>query len=140
MTTEPIVFDDFYLGPFEIRLSFHDACDTLSYEVLACDPCPAATSDEVTHPHVEANQLCEGDGRPMIRQALQQGNLADFFLIVRQILATYNSASAYVQLDQWAGRDCPDCGYSMNEDELICCSDCETDVCGAPYLERATSD
>ena len=79
---------------------------------------------------IAANRLCEGEGRPLIRQALRQGRLADFFLIVRQILATYNSGSAYVQLDQWSGRDCPDCGTSLNEDESICCTDCETDVCG----------
>ena len=130
VTTEPIVLEETYLGPFEIKLSWTDTCDPLNYEVSACDPHPAATSDEVTHPHVESNHLCEGDGGPLIRRALQQGRLGDFFLIVRQILETYNSGSAYVQIDQWAGRDCPDCGSSMNEDELICCSDCETDVCG----------
>ena len=128
--TETVVLEETHLGPFEIRLSWTDAGDSLSYEVLACDPQPAAASDEVTHPHVEANRLCEGAGRPLILQALRQGRLADFFLIVRQILTTYNSGSAYVQLDQWSGRDCPDCGSPLNEDESICCSDCETDVCG----------
>jgi hypothetical protein len=130
VTTDPITLEDVYLGPFDIKLSWTDAFAPLSYEVSACDPQPAATSNEVTHPHVESNQLCEGDGHPLIRQALQQGRLADFFLIVRQVLKTYNPHSAYVQLDHWSGRDCPDCGNSMCEDELICCPECETDVCG----------
>jgi hypothetical protein len=130
VTTESIVLEGMDLGPFEIKLSWTEVGAPLLYEVSACDPQPAATSDVVTHPHVEANQLCEGDGRPLIRQALQQGRLADFFLIVRQILQTYNSASAYVQLDQWSGRNCPDCGTLLNEDESIHCSNCEADVCG----------
>jgi hypothetical protein len=130
VTTEPIVLEETYLGPFEIRLHWNDPCDPLVYEVSACDPQPAATSDDVTHPHVEANQLCEGDGRLMIRQALQRAHLLDFFLIVRQILETYNAHSAYVQLNQWSGRDCRDCGAPMCEDEAICCAACETDVCG----------
>jgi hypothetical protein len=130
VTTESIILEDVYLGPFEIKLSWSDASTPLSYEVSACDPHPATSSDIVTHPHVESDRLCEGDGSPLIRQALQQGRLADFFLIVRQILETYNSGSAYVQLDQWSGRDCPDCGYSMTEDEMIGCSHCETDLCG----------
>ena len=130
VTTEPIVLEETYLGPFEIKLSWTDARAPLIYEVSASDPHPAATSDDVTHPHVEAKQLCEGDGGPLIRQALRQGHLADFFLIVRQILETYNSDSAYVPIHQWAGRHCPDCGTSMHEDESIYCSGCETDVCG----------
>lgn len=131
VTTEPIVLEETYLGPFEIKLIWTDACDVLSYEVLACDPHPATTSDEVTHPHVESERLCEGDGRVPIRQALQQARLADFFLIVRQILETYNSGSAYVQLDQWAGRSCSDCGCQYDEENGVCCSDCEIDLCDA---------
>ncbi len=129
-TTKAIVLEGIYLGPFEIRLSWTSTCSPLIYRVSACDPHAATTSNEVTHPHVEAKQLCEGEGRSVIRQTLQQGRLADFFLIVRQILATYNSASAYVPLDQWSGRDCPDCAASMLEDDAISCSECETDICG----------
>ena len=131
VTTEPIVLEETYLGPFEIKLSWTGAGDLLSYEVLACEPHPATTSDETTHPHVESDRLCEGDGSPLIRLALQQGRLADFFLIVRQILETYNSGSAYVQLDQWSGRSCPDCGDHYDDDSGVCCGDCESDVCGA---------
>ena len=131
VTTEPIVLDDIYLGPFEIKLNWADAGDSLSYEVFACDPYPPTTADNVTHPHVESNHLCEGDGGPLISQALQQGHLMDFFLIVRQILETYNSSSAYVQLDQWSGRPCSDCGDHYDEESGVCCPDCESEVCDA---------
>jgi len=131
VTTEPIVLDEVYLGPFEIKLDWTDAWDPLRYEVLACDPHPASSSDGVTHPHVEADRLCEGDGSPVIRQALRQGRLADFFLIVRQILEMYNSGSAYIPLDQWSGRECPDCGDHYDEDDFVRCGECESAICDA---------
>ncbi len=129
VTTEPIVLEDIYLGPFEIKLSWANAGDSLGYEVLARDPHPPTTAEDVTHPHIESDHLCEGDGSMPIRQALQQGRLADFFLIVRQILATYNSGSAYVQLDQWSGQSCSDCGGHYDDDSGVCCPECESEIC-----------
>ena len=57
--------------------------------MIALDPSPAASNSETTHPHVQTNQLCEGDGRSAIRHAMREGRLLDFFVLVRQILQTY---------------------------------------------------
>jgi len=52
-----------------------------------------------------------------------------FFLLVRQILGTYNSGSAYVRLEDWQGADCHDCGRLMHEDDRGTCERCECDIC-----------
>ena len=131
--TDPIELEEVFLGAFEIRLHFMH--QPLDYEIVACDPQPPRCCDHVTHPHVEDQSLCEGEGRAAIRNSLQQGRLADFFLIVRQILNTYNGSSAYVALDRWQGRDCPGCGSELNDDE---CSECE--ACGSDFCHACVSD
>ena len=130
VTTEPITLEETELGAFEIRLSYSSADRDLSYEVIAVDPNPSTKSDEITHPHVESNCLCAGDGRVAIKHALQQGRLLDFFLVVRQVLDSYNPSSAYAELDKWYGQSCPDCGAEACDDDLCTCEDCETRVCG----------
>ncbi len=128
--TESITLEEVELGAFEIRLSWSSVDPGLSYEVIAVDPHPCANSDEVTHPHVESNVLCAGDGRYAIKSALEQGRLFDFFLVVRQVLDTYNPGSAYVELASWYGQTCPDCGADVCDDDLYTCEDCETSICG----------
>ena len=130
VVTEPIELDEIYLGEFEIRLSWSSRHEPLDYRVIARDPQPAAKSDLITHPHVEDERLCEGEGRLAIKIALEQGRLFDFFLVVRQILGTYNESSAYVELDNWYGLTCADCGCNTHEDELYTCEDCATGICG----------
>jgi hypothetical protein len=129
VVTEPIELEDVYLGPFEIRLQWKYA--ELGYTVIARDPQPSARSSDVTHPHVDHEHLCEGDGRVPIRNALRQGRLADFFVIVRQVLETYNPSSAYVSLDQWFSGDCPDCGGELYDDDSSGCEHCGNSFCSS---------
>jgi hypothetical protein len=131
VTTDPIELRGVYLGPFEIRLAWCDlaAGHPNNYRVIALDAQPAASNGEVTHPHVLAEAVCEGDGRMSIRSALQQGRLFDFFLIVRSLLDTYNSASPYVSLTDWHGISCADCGTSTGEDGSYTCEKCQSTVC-----------
>jgi hypothetical protein len=100
-----------------------------AYRVIAVRPCPAAGNDEVTHPHVRDETLCEGDGSVPIRAALSQGRLLDFFILVNQILQTYNPDSAHVLLDRWDGISCRDCGWRMPRDEHGLCDRCEEPLC-----------
>jgi hypothetical protein len=134
VTTQPIVLQDVYLGPFEIRLDWgQDA-----YRVIARDPHPAESRANVTHPHVQDELLCEGDGRQAIRQALAQGRYLDFFTLVAGVLRTYNPESPFVELGLWTGRTCSDCGAGVDDDDSytchncqdIVCSECETTCCG----------
>ena len=128
--SEPIELEGISLGEFEIQLNWSSHQDRLDYHVIARDPNPASKSDLITHPHVEDERLCEGDGRLAIQIALEGGRLFEFFLIIRQILGTYNDSSAYVELDNWNGLTCPDCSCNTCEDELYTCEDCETRTCG----------
>ncbi len=131
VTTEPIELEGIYLGEFEIRLDWGDLIDghPSNYRVVALDAQSAASNESVTHPHVQDEAVCEGDGRVPIRNALAQGRLLDFFLIVRNLLHTYNSGSPFVSLDDWHGITCADCGSSTNEDERYTCVKCESTIC-----------
>jgi len=126
--TDPISLEGVELGPFEIRLCWSRLRSGHAYKVHALEPNRAA-SDSVSHPHVQDDSLCEGEGKVAIRAALQQGLLLDFFLLVRQILETYNPRSAYVQLSDWLGVACSDCGTSSSEDESFGCGRCGCDLC-----------
>jgi hypothetical protein len=107
------------VGPVEIRRIKHSN--------------PAATNDSVTHPHVDGEALCEGEGRQPIRRALEQGRLLDFFVIIANLLRTYNSDSPYVSLSDWHGVECFDCGTTVCDDERWTCEKCDTTVCGECY-------
>ena len=122
VTTDPIELEDVYLGPFRIELGLGDPGRGLSYSVVATDPHPANRDEDVVHPHVRDNTLCEGEGTLPIRRALEEGRLGDFFQIVSQILHTYNPSSAYVNLDEWEGSSCTACGTSIDDEERTSCS------------------
>jgi hypothetical protein len=130
--TEPVELENIYLGPFQIELHLKSLWQHTthgSYRVIAQDPHPASGNEDVTHPHVNANRLCEGDGPAAITMALASGRLFDFFSLVANILKTYNSSSAYVRLDDWIGRDCYECGSRMSDDEVYYCQFCSSEFC-----------
>ena len=135
VTTESIELDGVYLGPFAIRLEWSELTEGRPgiYQVIALDANPAAANDSVTHPHVQDEAVCEGEARQPIRKALEQGRLLDFFVIVANLLRTYNSDSPYVSLSDWRGVDCADCGSTVSDDERWTCEKCETTVCGECY-------
>lgn len=129
VTTEPIELEEVFLGRFEIRLNLRDLGRDEAYEVVALQPHPAGTNESVTHPHVQDDHLCEGEGRLPIARALAQGRLTDFFRIIVQILSTYNAGSAYVALERWSGTHCGDCGATVSHDEAYACESCDRDIC-----------
>lgn len=129
VVTAPIELDELPLGRFQIRLRWGRLAESRPYVVEALDPNPAATDSSVTHPHIRDDALCEGDGKAAIRAALNEGRLFDFFLLVRQILETYNSSSAYVRIREWSGVNCVDCGSTIDPDDASYCERCESDVC-----------
>lgn len=130
VTTESITLEDIYLGPFEIRLDWGRLHSDSPYRVIAKDPQPAAGRDEVTHPHVASQRLCEGESHVAIRQAIQQGRLLDFFTLVANGLRSYNSDSPFVALEVWFGGTCIDCGRVVDEDDRFVCEGCDQCVCG----------
>jgi hypothetical protein len=129
VTTDPIGLEGVELGPFEIELDITDLDGHTPYRVVALDPDPAASNEEVTHPHVSAERLCPGDASGAIRMALESGRLGDLFTLVRSVLTTYNPESPYVPLANWHGHPCYDCGHVMDDDSRFFCESCERDYC-----------
>jgi hypothetical protein len=130
--TETIVLEGVTLGPFEIKL-FIDGIKRLyqdsPYKAIALEPNPAGANEEVTHPHVSSERLCEGDGHMPIQVAIRQGRIFDFFTLVVNILNTYNPSSPHISIDDWEGISCHDCGRNMSRDETYYCEDCDNDYC-----------
>jgi hypothetical protein len=129
VTTAPIVLEGVYLGPFEIRWRWDSTIGNSDYRVIAKDPHPAQSRENVTHPHILDEVLCEGDGHRAIRQALAQGRLFDFFALVLSILKTYNSESPFVELALWQGVHCSDCGALVDDDDCVACHRCASHLC-----------
>lgn len=103
VTTPAITLEGVPLGRFAITLRWPSLRPVRygGYRITALDPHPAEKDEDVTHPHVQGEMLCEGDAHAAIQKALSQGRLLDFFLIVRSVLETYNSDSPYVALEEW---------------------------------------
>jgi len=127
--TEPIQLAGVLLGPFQIRLDVSHMASDQEYRVVALQPNPANTNNRVTHPHVNDQALCAGDGVRAIRAALGSGRLYDFFTIVHQTLQTYAPGRAYVELENWFGVPCHDCGCTADENDGCACTRCEATLC-----------
>jgi len=130
--TESITLEGIALGPFKIQLELNKLDQLYSnspYRVIALEPNPAATDSAVTHPHVNCEKLCEGEGNAAIRAAIEEGRICDFFTLVRSILNTYSADSPYVSLEDWDGTPCYDCGYTVSSEDRYYCYRCEHDYC-----------
>ena len=130
VTTESIELNEMNFGQFQVCLDLSDSSGARSYRVVALDARPAASNESVTHPQVSNEELCEGDGRRAIRAALDSGRLYDFFMIVGRLLNTYAPGQAYVDLENWGGTPCEDCGSTVNEEERSTCEKCGATLCG----------
>jgi hypothetical protein len=129
VTTEPIELDGISLGRFQIRFKWLAADDERPYRLVALDPNPASRDADTTHPHVQYERLCEGDGARAIHLALQGWRLYDLFLLINQILHTYSPGHAFVDLCDWDEPPCSDCGQSVSEDDRCHCEGCSETLC-----------
>lgn len=127
--TANISLEHVELGSFEICLNWKFIKESSPYDVLAVEPNCPSVNDSVTHPHVQGESLCEGEGSDAIRRALDEGRVFDFFCIVDHVLRNYNPDSAYVQLEDWSGISCKACGDTVDKDEILGCGRCETELC-----------
>lgn len=130
VTTESVELEGTQFGAFQIELQLRYLGQHCPYRVIAVDPNPASNCDSTTHPHVQSETLCEGEGQGPIKLALEEGRLLDFFTIVNQVLHTYNAHSAYTTLGDWSGAECRDCGSTVDEDEISTCTRCDGKICG----------
>jgi len=141
---DAVVLEDIDLGPFAIdfvwnRLGRRNAASC--FDVVALEPNPAAGRDDVVHPHVRDGLLCPGDAEDPLVLALAGGRLADGFLLVRNVLTTYNPHSPHVPLEEWAGFACAECGYRADDEDRFTCAACGADVCDscASYCTACSS-
>jgi hypothetical protein len=134
--TDSIELEDVYLGEFRLELHLdrlREHADVSAFDVVALDPHPPGSSQDVSHPHVRDNQLCAGDAIGPIAKALTDGRFCDAFLAVSSVLHEYNPHSPYVSLENWRGVACADCGSLTNEDSRYYCQDCGQDYCDDCY-------
>lgn len=129
VSTQPIVLADVNLGPFRIELDYRQIGKTDCYRVIALKPNRPPGHSRVTHPHVQHDSLCEGDGKDAIKAALRDGRIYDFFLLVSQVLRHYNRGNAYAELSTWIGVECQDCREAIEWDAAYHCGLCGADVC-----------
>lgn len=131
VVTESVMLEGIYLGAFEIRLELAalNSAPPFHYTVIAQDPQPPITNDSVTHPHVQYDNVCEGDARVPIKRSLEQGRLLDYFVLVNRLLLTYNPESPYVALSDWHSAECSECADVVTSDEQAYCTNCENRLC-----------
>lgn len=130
--TESITLEGIELGHFTLRFNWTlwtQEATLGSLQVVAEEPNTAELNSEVTHPHVRDGELCTGDAQSALHKAFAEGRLAEAFLIIRAVLTNYNSKSAYVQLEEWHGVSCYECGHVSNPDERNYCEGCNRDYC-----------
>ena len=135
----PVTLRDVDLGTFNINLDIDELVISRHnfYSVTNDDPQPAHSDDSVIHPHVASDALCPGDAVMPIAAAGAECRILDFFLLVSQVLTSYNPDNAYVKLEDWCGLTCDLCGSSCDVDEMricqrcgcTCCCDCSYDCC-----------
>jgi hypothetical protein len=141
--TEPIVLEGIDLGRFSVQLQWRRLAHGSNLdciEIVPLDSNPVSGNDDVPHPHVRGHQLCAGDADEPLRRALEQGRLADAFLLIRSVLGTYNPHSAYASLKDWDGVSCWNCGYIILEDDNCVCESCEHDTCSECISSCKTCD
>jgi hypothetical protein len=130
VTTDPIELEGIFLGSFQIVLEVAQIGQaSRPYRIVAVDPHAASRREDVTHPHVQAEQLCEGDGRAAIAAALAEGRFYDFYVLVDQLLHNYGRGAAFVELSDWYGVPCSDCGTTVGDDDRYYCHGCDSTLC-----------
>jgi len=129
VATEPVVLEGVDLGPFAIEFGWGGR-GLRAFDVVALEPNPASGREDTVHPHVEGKRLCAGEAAEPIRTALDEGRLADAFLLVQSVLVNYNPHSAYVPLAEWAGFRCTHCGARGRPGSAGSCDACDADLCG----------
>jgi len=120
------------------------------YRVYAETPLLAPDHSTICHPHVRDASMCEGDGELQIGDALKRGDLFTFFILIDQVLRTYNHRSPFLRLEYFAKEfkrrnpnvgtapppanhrrthTCIVCGHRGYPDDMYTCAVCENAVC-----------
>jgi hypothetical protein len=130
--TEPITLSHHEhtqkFGRFEVTIGVRPHSHEVYLRAVALDPNPSTISEDTTHPHVQDEHVCLGEGQFSFDRAANSGRYLDAVDIVFSVLRTYNDGSPYVRLSSWNGYYCNNCD-DVNEDEPGTCACCDEDLC-----------
>ncbi len=129
VVTDRIVLEAIDLGPFEIVWNWSRLHADQELRIVPQEPNYARRDDEVCHPHIRGTTLCVGDAEIPLRRAFHAGRLYDAFLILRQVLQTYNPSSPYVALSDWSGSHCAWCDQPLSDSDAWGCETCGETLC-----------
>jgi len=138
VTTDPITLKEVPLGPFRIHLSLeHFQNPSASDGSTYVDAINSNFSNGHPHPHVsEGGHVCLGDAIHSIRKTLEDGRVLDYFIILKQLLNSYDANGAYTPLESWGQEgegsiSCGDCGYDTSD--YFYCEHCDCAYCDECY-------
>jgi hypothetical protein len=134
MTTEPIVIKDIPLGPFEVHVSPIIDNAGMAY---ALSPNPAISNPQVTHPNVNDNFICMGNGQNAYSLAVKQGRLCDAMQIAIAVVRTYGFRNPHLRIEAWHGENCEFCGKLNMQANIVQCADCHKYGCRECAFTRA---
>ena len=136
ITTDEITLENIDLGEFDIYLPIV-ADGHNKIKAIARDPNPAASNSDVTHPHVNKDIICLGDGKTAVWNSIKDGRFSDAFQLCVNILNTYSPSSPYIKLEEWGDSNdmisCQNCDEECNEEEMCNCDTCRNYVCENCY-------
>jgi hypothetical protein len=130
VVTAPIKLEDVYLGPFESHSGGTGSAMPRPTQSLPRTR-PTRKTARTSAIHMSrTSSFVRGEGTATIKAALTSGRLYDFFILVRQVLGTYNPDSAYVTLANWHGNgSCACCDYLLAHDGGSYCERCHDHAC-----------
>jgi len=133
--TDPVELDGVHLGRFVVVWDWSELGDNRECRVMAEEPRHPAGREDITHPHVQDDRLCEGDAQRPLQHALRTGRLSDYFSIIARVLATYNDESAFVSIYDWSRRRCPWCNMRLSTEDVCQCDLCDGELCDACQVQ-----
>lgn len=134
LKTNPIELEEVKLGAFDITIKINNIDNNPGHwlKAVALNPNPAAGNPDTTHPHVDAENVCLGDGHEAVVLSAQQGRVFDLVSQIDTILNTYGAGSPYVPLNEWdrANPTCYRCDNELGDDDGgVGCDGCGNSYC-----------
>lgn len=118
-TTDKIVLEEdsvrINLGKFDAELRYKGG--TFKALAYAQEPNNPRGSEKTTHPHVQEDRICLGDGHVDIYEAIKKGQFDLAMDITNSVLHYHDGDSAFCAVKDWFGQlvNCTDCGERLYE-------------------------
>jgi hypothetical protein len=131
-TVGPVTLEGIKLGRFRatLKIVLGESEPSAELSVEALEPNPSKQNGRLTHPHVNDNYVCLGDGELAFNAAVDTGRLCDAALVVRSVLTHWSSEYCFSggDLGEWNGYRCGNCN-EVSGDSPGSCSECGEDAC-----------